>query len=210
MLVGERIAEAEDVVLQEVRFRHPWRDTALHPLLLPVEERAAAGTGTVQANGEFTDPEEQLEGREQSPHVDAMYPLTGAEVVQVGLGLDLDLLLAVLDVVVIRGVAVVDAAAVLGMYPVAAGIVAAAVEVIDAVGAAVRVARAVRTAAAVQARSVGAGAVTVPAAMAARQPRGTASVHGPSLGLRGAIPAAAASAAVLDAALVAVSVAVAA
>jgi len=129
--------------------------------------------------------------------VDAMCRLTGAEAVQVGLGLDLDLLLAVLDVGVLRGVAVVDAAvAVLGMYPVDTGIVETAVEVIHVVDAAVRVARVVQIAAAVQARCVGAGAATVPAAMAARRPRGTASVRGPSLGLRVATHAAAALAAV--------------
>jgi len=125
-----------------------------------------------------------------------MCRLTGAEAVQVGLGLDLDLLLAVLDVGVLRGVAAVDAAAVLGMYPVDTGIVETAVEVIHVVDAAVRVARAVQIVAAVQARCVGAGAATVPAAMAARQPRGTASVRGPSLGLRVATHAAAALAAV--------------
>jgi len=62
VLAGERIAEAEGVVLQEVRFLLPWRATALHPLQLLVEEGAVAGTGTVLATGEFTVPEEQLVG----------------------------------------------------------------------------------------------------------------------------------------------------
>ena len=167
---------------------------------------------TMVVVGEFTVPEGQLVGQEQSPHVGGMCQSTGAEVVQVGLGRghDLNLHLAVPGVEVLRGVAVADVADVQGTLPVDETVVAAAVGAIRAVDAEVRVAPAVPTAAAVQALSVGAGAATVPAATAARQRLGTVSERGRSLGPPVATRAAVVSVAALDAVLVEVPVGVAA
>ena len=164
---------------------------------------------TMVVVGEFTVPEGQLAGQEQSPHASGMCQSTGAVVVQVGLGHDLGLHLAV-DVEVLRGVAVADVADVQGTLPVDETVVAAAVGAIRAVDAEVRVAPAVPTAAAVQALSVGAGAATVPAATAARQRLGTVSERGRSLGPPVATRAAVVSVAALDAVLVEVPVGVAA
>ena len=145
-----------------------------------------------------------------------MYQSTGAEVVQVGLDLghDLGLHLAVPGVEVLRGVVVADVADVQGTLPVdetvAATAAAAAAGAIRVVDAAARVAPAVPTAAAVQALSVGAGAATVPAVMAAQPRLGTASERGRFLGPPVATRAAVVSVAALDAVLVEVPVGVAA